>query len=127
MQLSVNRKWAIAFGVLLAFPTGYFILINVLNELGYSYLSNAAQPLFEQLGSKEALGFNINLLILFGPLIAMALNLLAVIKFNWYNQSDSFSVKFSIQKHWWNMVLVFFSGIFLAILFVYALGENCRC
>lgn len=115
-----------AFGTLLAFPTAYFILISVLKyAFGLPYLFNAAQPLLESLGSKEALGFNINLLILFGPFIALAVNLLAVLKIYWYNEEDIFSIKFSIQKHWWNMALVIFSGILVAVLFVYAIGENC--
>ena len=128
MQLTINRKWAIAFGALLAFPTAYFILISVLKyALGLPYLFDSARPLLENMGIKEALGFNINLLIIFGPLIALLLNLFAVLKIDWYNEKENFSIKFSIQKHWWNMLLVIFSGILLAVLFVYALGENCRC
>lgn len=127
MQLTINRKRAIVLGTLLAFPTAYFILINLLNESGYPYLLNTAQPVLEQLGIKESLGFNINLLILFGPLLALALNLLTVIKIEWYNQSDIFSVTFSFQKLWWNMALVILSGLLLAALFMYALGENCNC
>jgi hypothetical protein len=126
MQQSINRRWALVTGALLAFPTAYFILISLLKYgLDLPYLFDSAQPLLETLGIKESLGFNINLLILFGPLIALGLNLLAVVKIDWYNQRDNFSVKFSIQKHWWNMVVVIVSGILLAVLFVYAIGENC--
>jgi hypothetical protein len=127
MQLTINRRWAIAFGALLAFPAAYFILINLLNEYGYSYLFVSSQPLLEQLGIKESLGFNINLLILFGPFVALVLNLFSVLKIDGYNEREEFSIKFSIDKHWWNMMLVIFSGILLAVLFFYALGENCRC
>jgi hypothetical protein len=124
MQLTINRKWAIMLGALLAFPTAYFILIALLNEYGYPYLFNAAQPVLEQLGIKESLGFNINLLILFGPMLALVLNLLAVVRIEWYNQSEILSVKFSVQKHWWNMSLIILSGMLLAVLFIYAIGEN---
>lgn len=127
MQLLLNRRRAIVLGILFALPTAYFILINLLDEYGYSYLSDSAQPLLTQLGIKEALGFNINLLILFGPIVALIINLFSVLKIDWYNQKDTFSVKLSIQKHWWNMVLVFFSALLLAILFIYVVGENCRC
>ena len=128
MQQTINRKWAILLGILLAGPTAYFILISLLKyALGSPYLFDSAQPLLERLGIKESLGFNINLLILPGPLIAMILNLLAVLKIDWYNQQEMFTVKLSIQKHWWNMVLVIFSGLILVTLFIYALGENCRC
>jgi hypothetical protein len=128
MQFTINRKWAIALGTLFAFPTAYLILISILKYgLGFSYLFNSSQPLLERMGVKEALGFNINLLILVGPLIALALNLLAVVKIDWYNHKDDFSIKLSIQKHWWNMALVLFSGVLVATLFIYAVGENCRC
>ncbi len=127
-QITINRNAAAAFGVMLAFPTAYFILISLLKYVfGISYLFDTAQPLLERMGIKESLGLNINLLILFGPLIAMLLNLLAVLKIEWFNQKDFFSVKLSLQKHWWNMALLIFSGILLATLFIYVLGENCRC
>ena len=128
MQLTINRKWAIALGTLLAFPTAYFILISLLKYgPGSSYLFDSAQPLLERLGIKESLGMNINLLILFGPLVALALNLLSVLRIEWYNEKENFSLRLSIQKHWWNMVLVIVSCVLLATLFIYALGENCRC
>ena len=127
MQLTINRRWAIALGTLLAFPTVYFILISLLNEYGYPYLSDSVQPLLEQTGINEPPGLNINSLILFGPLLALLLNLFAVLRIDWYNGKQDFSVKFYIQKHWWNMLLVIFSGLLLAFLFIYAIGENCRC
>ena len=128
MQTAINRRYATAFGMLLIFPTAYFILISFLKYgLGVPYLFDSSQPLLERMGIKEALGFNINFLIVFGPLIALALNLLAVLKIDWYNHQDKFSIKLSIKKHWWNMVLVIFSGVLLATLFIYALGENCHC
>ena len=128
MQPSINRKWAMVSGTLLAFPAAYFVLISLLKYgLGIPYLFNTAQPLLESLGIKEALGFNINLVILFGPFVALLLNLFAVLTIDWENDREDFSIRFSIQKHWWNMALVFFSGILLAILFIYAVGENCRC
>ena len=51
MQHTINRKWAIAFGTLLVFPTAYFIFISVLKYgLGLPNLFDAAQPLLERLG-----------------------------------------------------------------------------
>lgn len=125
---TINHKWALTIGTLLAFPTAYFIFISLLKYvLGAPYLFDSTQPLLEKLGIKHSLGWNINLLILFGPMVALMLNLLAVVKTKWHNERELFAIKFSIEKHWWNMVVVFFSGISLATLFIYALGENCRC
>ncbi len=124
----INTNSVFWIGILLTLPTAYFIFISLLKYgQGIPYLFDSAQPFLERLGIKESLGFNINLLILFGPMIALFLNLFAVLKIEWYNQRENFSVRFYIEKHWWNMVLVIFSGILLATLFIYALGENCRC
>ncbi len=128
MQHTINRKSALAAGALFAFPAAYFILISLLKyAFKAPHLFDAIQPLLEKLGIRQSLGWNINLLILFGPLIAFLLNLLAVLKFEWYNEREKISMKFSIEKHWGNMALVFVSGLLLATLFIYALGENCRC
>ena len=127
-QITINRTWAFSLGTMLVIPTAYFIFIALLQYgLGVLFLFDSAQPLLERLGIKDSLGWNINLLILFGPLIAMVLNLFAVLTMEWYNEKEDFSVKLSIQKHWWNMMVVIFSGIVMAALFIYALGENCRC
>ena len=124
----INTNSVLWIGTLLTLPTAYFIFISLLKYgLGIPSLLDSTQPVLERWGSKESLGFNINLLILFGPMIALFLNLFAVLKIECYNQRDFFSLKLSLQKHWWNMALVIFSGILLATLFIYALGENCRC
>ena len=128
MQQTINRKWAVSIGALLALPTAFFIFISVLKyALGLPFLFDSTQPLLERLGIKESLGFNINLLLLFGPLIALFLNLFSVLHIEWLNEKEIFSFNVSIEKHWWNMVLVIFSALLLAVLFFYAIGENCHC
>ena len=127
-QITVNRKLVFSFGALLAFPTAYFIFIALLKYgVGSSYLFDSAKPFLERLGIKESLGWNINLLILFGPLIALGLNLLSVLRIEWQNEKENFVLRLSIQKHWWNIVLVIFTCLLLATLCIYAMGENCRC
>ena len=124
----INTNKVFWIGTLLSLPTAYFIFISLLKYgLGIPSLLDSAQPVLERWGIKESLGFNINLLILFGPLIGMLINLFAVLKIEWENETEIFSLRFSLQKHWWNIVLVIFSGLLLATLFIYALGENCRC
>jgi hypothetical protein len=124
----INTNSVFWIGMLLTLPTAYFIFISILKYgLGIPSLLDSAQPVLEQWGIRESLGFNINLLILFGPMIALFLNLFTVLKIEWYNQKENFSVRFYIEKDWWNMVVVIFSGILLATLFIYAIGENCRC
>src|SRR6266487_6944398 len=93
-QITINRTWAFSLGTMLVIPTAYFIFIALLKYgLGVPFLFDSAQPLLERLGIKDSLGWNINLLILFGPLIAMVLNLFAVLTMEWYNEKEDFSVK----------------------------------
>jgi len=61
-------------GVLLTLPTLYFIFISVMKYVfGWDYLFDAATPTPEGLGIKESFGWNITLLILFGPVLALVI------------------------------------------------------
>ncbi len=71
-------------GLLLTMPTTYFIFISIMKYVfGLPGFFDATQPLLERMGIKEALGWNINLLILFGPLSALLLNVTSILTFNW--------------------------------------------
>lgn len=128
MQLTINRNLSFALGMLLSLPTVYFIIISFLKfQWEYDYLYNAAEPLLQSAGLNESLGLNINLLLLFGPLLALALNLMSILKVDWFNDRNVFSVKVFIEKHWWNMMIILVSALSLLMLFIYGLAENCNC
>jgi hypothetical protein len=115
-------------GLLLTAPSLYFILISVMKYVfGLPALFDAAQPALEALGSKEAIGWNINLLILFGPLVALLLNLNSVLDINWQGTRDDIMVQLLFQKLVRNWLVIVISGLCLLTLFVYAIGENCNC
>jgi hypothetical protein len=115
-------------GLLLTAPTLYFILISVMKYVfGLPALFDAAQPTLETLGIKEAIGWNINLLILFGPLVALLLNLNSVLDINWQGTRDDIIVQLLFQKLVRNWLVIVISGLCLLALFVYAIGENCNC
>ena len=117
--------WA---GALLTLPAVYFIFISILKYgLGIPGLFDSSQPVLENLGIKESFGFNINLFILMGPFIALLLNLFAVLKIEGCNENEMLSIKLSIKKHWWNIAVIILSGILLATLIIYSVGENCTC
>src|SRR5687768_12166162 len=125
-QISVNPKWALYTGLLLALPSAWFMLISFLKfELGYEYLFDSIAPALERWGVKESLGFNINLLILFGPVIALALNVLSILRIQWSNAADHFSIHFFVKKSWSNMIVIGLAGLVLLTLFLYLVGENC--
>jgi len=115
-------------GLLLVTPTFYFILISVLKYVfGVPYLFDSAGPILEQYGISEGLGWNINLLILFGPVLALLMNLTSILNVHFENSKDNFDCRLTIYKKTWNLAVVFFSALVLGTLFLYALGENCNC
>ena len=65
---------------LLAFPTVYFIIANLLNEMGIPGPYNLIGSFVESAGGSEPLGWNINLLILCGPIVADLSNNFSICK-----------------------------------------------
>lgn len=116
-----KNNWLTAAGLLLALPTAWFICINILNESGITGPYNASQPLIESLGR------NLDLLILFGPLLALMLIIFQVLKVKWHFTKEQFQINFTIHKRWFPLLVAAFSLGLLAFLFFYAIGENCNC
>jgi len=121
-----KNNWLTAAGLLLALPTGWFIFINILNEVGISGLYNASQPVLENLGIKESIGWNINLLILFGPVLALLLTLFQILKIEWKFTEEEFLLNFTVHKRWFPLLVTVFSVGLIAILTLYFLVENYR-
>ena len=111
--------------LLLVFPAFYFILISVLKYgLGIHGPFDASKPMLESMGINESPGWNINLLILFGPLVAMILTLLQVLGIEWHFAGEQFRLHISIRKRWFPIVIALLSGLVLATLFIYLFWEN---
>ncbi len=125
MGTTIRRQtWLNILSLLLVLPSAWFICINMLNEIGISGLYNASQPVLESMGLKENFGWNINMLILFGPLVAFVLTIFQVLKFNWQFTKEQFEFHFTIRKKWFPLIVAVLSGGLLLTLFVYLLGEN---
>ena len=115
-------------GLLLSLPTAYFIFISLLKyELGYPFLFDSIQSTLESWGIKESFGWNINLLILFGPVLALLLNVLSVLHIRFEFSKERIDCRLSITKSWWNLAVVLLSGGVLFILSAYLFLENCNC
>jgi hypothetical protein len=115
-------------GLLLAFPTFYFMLISILKfELNQPYLYDSVNGLMNQWGLKEDVGWNINLLILLGPVFAVLLNLAVILRIQFDDDKDQFDCRFTITKNWWNLAVVLFAAFILGFLALYLIGENCIC
>ena len=119
---------SVVVGLLLTAPTLYFILVSVLKYVfELPALFDATVPALEALGIKDAIGWNINLLLLFGPLLALLFNLTAVSSLNWKANGHEVNIHLTFQKQCWNWVVIGLSSVCLVTLFVYAMGENCNC
>ena len=113
-------------GLLLTIPATYFLFINILNEMGQPGLFNSAAPLFTRLGGDEPLGWNINLLIVGGPLFALLLNITSVLRFDWHLDKTMVEINLQIERRWTNWVIIGLGGLCMLVLFIYLAGENCR-
>ena len=126
-QYTKQNGLAIA-SLLLALPTAYFIAISFLKyELAINSPFDTIAPFLERTGIRESLGWNINLLIVFGPVLAFLLLILQLLKMDWQFNKEQFDFHFTIRKKWFPLLIAGFSLSLLAILFIYLLGENCHC
>ncbi len=124
----VKPSTAATIGLLLAAPAAYFVFASILKYVfGLSALFNAFGPLLNSMGAKESLGWNINLLILLGPVIALLLNVTSIVTIKWQRGEEGSNIQLSIQQKLLNWIVIGISAVSLALLFFYALGENCNC
>lgn len=129
MKLQLVKPSAAAtIGLLLTAPTAYFIFVSILKYVfGLSALFNSIEPVLNSMGAKGNPGWNINLLILFGPAIALLLNVASILTIKWQRSEEGINIHLSIQQKLMNLIVIGISGGSLALLFLYALGENCNC
>ena len=117
--------WLNTLSLLLVLPTVYFIIISVLKYgLGLDGPYDSAEPLLLQLGIDESLGLNINLLILFGPLLALGLTVWQILRIDWNFNNEEFDFRIRVLKKWFPLFIAFLSVLVLATLFIYLVGEN---
>jgi hypothetical protein len=78
------------------------------------------------MGLQESLGWNVNLLILLGPIVALGLSIFQVLKIKSQFTQNQFQFQFILEKNWVPLTVAVFSSSLLGILFIYMVGENCR-
>jgi len=128
MKQITKQNGITVISLLLALPTAYFFAVALLKyELSVDGPFDAIAPLLERWGIKEALGWNINLLILFGPLLAFFLAIFQLLGIRLQFTQNHFLFQITVRKRWLPLLVAGFSISLLAILFIYLLGENCNC
>jgi hypothetical protein len=114
-------------GTLLIYPAAYFFLSNILNDLNYPFLWKQIAPYFDRPENKS-LGWNANLLIVFGPIVAILLNLPKLLQIR-LNKKENEPLELAAfiklnSIHW----LVVIAGLVVtSVLMAYLIGENCNC
>ena len=128
MKSITKQKWITWTALLLALPTAYFFLINILkDQFGVSGPYDAIDPMLQRMGIRESLGWNINLLILLGPVAALLLTIFQLLKIKWAFTKEQIGFHVTVRRRWFPLLVAAFSISMLAILFLYLLGENCNC
>jgi len=122
--LHFRRDWLNAAASLLILPAAWFFGINILNEVGIHGPYNVSQPLLEKYGIRETLGWNINLLIVFGPIAAMLITLWQVLRIQWQFTKEQFDLRITVQRRPFPLLVLGTSGLLLVSLLVYLLLEN---
>ena len=123
---TLNHRFALIAGALLVFPALYFMVAAFLYyEMGFSTLWQPIDPVFEKPANKH-FGWNINLLILFGPVLALMLNFFSIVKIKWQNEKDQMHLSFSVRKHWVNILIAAVAVLVLASLFAYLIAESSK-
>lgn len=119
-----KNNWLTAAGLLLALPTAYFIISSVLKfEMNVEGPYDMIAPIVE--GRK--LGWNINLLIAFGPVLAILLTIFQVLRIEFRFTREDFRLNLSVRKKWFPLAVIAFAGCLLAMLVLYLAVDNCTC
>ena len=111
--------------LLLIIPAAYLIFVSALKYgLHVNGPFDASEPTLEWLGINENLGWNINLFILFGPVIAFFIAAWQVIHIDWKFSREDLKFQVTILKKRFPLFIIFLGSLVLATLFVYLIGEN---
>lgn len=125
MKQHVKLNGIAIISLLLALPAAYFIFISILKyEMGIDAPFDSIAPFLERMGIKETPGWNINLLILLGPVLAFVLVIFQVLKMDWQFTKEQFDFHVTIRKRWLPLLVAGFSACLLAFLTLYLIGEN---
>ena len=128
MKSITNRTGLTWAALLLALPTAYFFGSAFLKySLGIDRPFDAVYPFLESTGINKTFGWNINLLILFGPFIAFLLTSLQFVYLRVAIKPESLQFGFEIRKKWFAIGVCGLSAALLVVLTYYLLGDNCTC
>lgn len=129
MQKSITyRKILSILTLLIMLPAILFITTSVLKYgLGINGPYDTLSPSLEKMGITESLGWNINLLILSGPLLAIIISLIQVLRIEHFFSNEELQFRVVIKKKRLPIIILLLGTLSMATLFLYLTGENCKC
>jgi hypothetical protein len=114
-------------GMTLLLPATYFmftLLARIFFGVRTLYLAIAPSFLQSPFG---ILSFHLAQVILYGPLVAVILNLFATLNIRLERENGRWSVKVNYRRgHWLNMAIAFQSGVLFLIMVAYTLIQHYR-
>ena len=124
LDTPVSPRRAIIAGLLLVAPGAWFLAANLLNDAGVPFLY---APFASLVGDGQlARLFNVisPLLFLGGPALALALNALAIGRYNLKWEGDQFVGSVAVLLRPANLAVLMFGALVLAAFIGYAFVEN---
>jgi hypothetical protein len=129
MKISIQKidPWFLA-GALLVMPAIYFFTAAFLNyEMHLPFLWNLVAAWFDQPQNK-ALGWNANLLIAIGPLLAILVTLPGLLQFRLYrDEFDKWQLSALVALSSARWLVVGAGVLVTGVMIAYLFGENCSC
>lgn len=124
MQEKASVRMAASMALLVIPVT--FVLVNVWQyELGLGLLFNPYDLVY---GRSDVLDMVLDVLIIFGPVVAIALNLLPTVRAVRIRLAETtFVIEIPRKISGGTIALVIVGALFMAIMFGYALAENWEC
>lgn len=112
-------------GLILLIPGTYFMLTFLLRVLfGSTGLYHSVAPSFIQTGS-EISSFNLSWFIFYGPLLAIILNLPAILQFQLQKSEMKLQLRI-FGRHWLNTAIAIQSILLFITLVLYLVIQHCR-
>ena len=107
MNMKQSRfYWLTIAGFVLALPAAIFICFSLLKfEWSVDGPYDAIPPFLDRTGISEPLGWNINLLLLLGPVVGFLCVLSQVLKFDWNSSKEVFQFNILIVKKWFAILV----------------------
>ncbi len=121
-----TARWPLMVGILLIFPAFYLLTSTWLfNSLGISLPRQIVAPWLDPPCINGHFSFNINMLFIFGPVIAIVVNLRNLFVLYVLSSEEQLDVSASINKYSWSWIVVIVAMFCLAATGIHLITGNC--